>query len=72
MTDAAKEGVGKMTGTDKIVPFFDWASGEPQNISKDPTGQDCAAIRTYGKYKWVDINCSTRTAFVACEKSKQN
>jgi hypothetical protein len=70
MTDAVKEGVWKMTGTDKLVPFFDWCPGEPQNESNDPTGQDCAAFFSPGKFKWADINCSTRTAFVACEKSK--
>jgi hypothetical protein len=71
MTDAVKEGVWRMTGTDKIVPFFDWYPGEPQNKATDPNGQDCAAFYSHGMFKWADINCSTRTAFVACEKTKQ-
>jgi hypothetical protein len=72
MTDEAKEGLWKMTGTDNVVSFFDWANGEPQNKSNYLIDQDCAAFNSHANFKWADINCSTRTAYVACEKVKQN
>ncbi|XP_053406558.1 perlucin-like protein [Mercenaria mercenaria] len=64
LTDAAKEGLWKLTGKNTIAPFLDWGSAEPSG----GTIENCVMFAIGHQYSWGDVSCSRRIRYL-CERT---
>ncbi|XP_060598551.1 perlucin-like protein isoform X2 [Ruditapes philippinarum] len=55
MTDVETEGLWKISGTKRIVPFTDWEDGLPNNHGGN---EDCVIFYGPSSYSWLDVPCS--------------
>ena len=57
INDDVKEGLWMFTDVGTEAPYLGWGGTEPQNAG--PKGEDCAAFGHHGKYKWIDVPCTS-------------
>jgi hypothetical protein len=68
MTDEETEGLWKISGTNKIVPFTDWKGTEPQNKGGN---EDCAVFSSGYSFSWGDVSCSLKFPAI-CERESRS
>ncbi|XP_060598545.1 C-type lectin domain family 4 member E-like [Ruditapes philippinarum] len=68
ITDVEKEGVWKLSGTGRVVPYTDWKGNEPNDFRGR---EDCAVLHHHTQWSgWMDVPCENSYP-VFCERHRE-